>query len=159
MNSLLTNIQNKVSAPSLELCKCMIDLNRLTVLEMLQTADILVKTIISDNTHSHYCLDLLATAIDSLDMDEELEQFILKSSKLGLSMLYAHEKSTRPIVHLQKEYERARDRLSKPLVEEAKLYHSIGSICEMLALFLHKYRELHVKLDIFLLHTYVQVKR
>lgn len=52
--------------------------------------------------HSEFCLELLESALDSLEMDEELEQFILKSSKLGLSMLYAHEKTTRPVAHIQK---------------------------------------------------------
>ena len=92
-------------------------------------------------------------------MDEELEQFILKSSKLGLSMLYAHEKTTRPVAHIQKEYDRNHEKMPKQLVEEAKLYHSIRHICQLLALFLRKYRQLHEKLDMFLLHTYLQVKR
>lgn len=59
MTPLLTIIQNKVSASALELCKTMVELNRLTVLETMQVSDILVKTLLSDNTHSQFCLLIL----------------------------------------------------------------------------------------------------
>ena len=49
--------------------------------------------------------------------------------------------------------------MPKPIVEEAKLYYSIRNICLLLELFLRKYHELHEKLDMFLLHTYMQVKK
>ena len=62
MTSLLTNIQNKASSASLELCKCMIDLNRLTVLETMQTVDILVKAIISDVLCSLFRMCILSSA-------------------------------------------------------------------------------------------------
>jgi hypothetical protein len=74
-------------------------------------------------------------------------------------MVYAHQKTSRPAVHIQKEYEKYKDKLSKPIVEEAKQYHSIRNICSLINIFLHKYSELHSKIDMFILHTYTQVKK
>jgi hypothetical protein len=76
-------------------------------------------------------------------MDEELEKFILKSTKLGLSMVYAHQKTSRPVVHIQKEYERYKDKLPKQISDEAKQYYSISNICSLIDIFVRKYSGLH----------------
>lgn len=54
-------------------------------------------------------------------------------------MVYAHMKSTRPIAHLQKEYDKYKEKLPKSLIEEAKLYFSLKNIASLLGIFIKKY--------------------